>query len=36
MLLQNQRQQSENDNRRNEIQRELIRQQINSVPYPQN
>ena len=36
MLLQNQRQQSENDNRRNELQRELIRQQINSVPYPQN
>ena len=36
MLLQNQKQQSENDNRRNEIQRELIRQQINSVPYPQN
>ena len=36
MLLQNQKQQSENDNRRNELQRELIRQQINSVPYPQN
>ena len=36
MMLQNQKQQSENDNRRNELQRELIRQQINSVPYPQN
>ena len=36
MLLQNQRQQSENDSRRNELRRELIRQQINSVPYPQN
>ena len=36
MLLQNQKQQSENDNRRNELQRELIRQQINAVPYPQN
>ena len=36
MLLQKQRQQSENDSRRNEIERELIRQQINSPTYPQN
>ncbi len=36
MLLQKQRQQSENNSRRNEIERELIRQQINSVPYPRN
>ena len=36
MIRQNQRQQSENDNRRNELERELIRQQINSAPYPQN
>ena len=36
MLLQNQRQQSESDNKRNELERELIRQQINSMPYPKN
>ena len=36
MLRQNQRQQSEATFRRNEIERELIRQQINSPTYPQN
>ena len=36
VMRQNQRQQSEIDNRRNELERELIRQQINSAPYPQN
>ena len=36
VLLQNQRQHSESDNRRNELERELIRQQINSKPYPKN
>ena len=36
VMRQNQRQQSESDNRINELERELIRQQINSAPYPQN
>ena len=36
MLRQNQRQKSEATFRRNEIERELIRQQINSPTYPQN
>ena len=36
MLRQNQRQQSEANFRRNELERELIRQQINSPTYPQN